>query len=76
MGALAMDNDMEYNANNNIPTTSRSAVSESGSKPGNGYYMMTGQDTDNPAFSESLLKKASREEMLKSQKVRFLYRIR
>lgn len=38
--------------------------------------MMTGQDTDNPAFSESLLKKASREEMLKSQKVRFLYRIR
>lgn len=76
MGALAMDDDMEYNANNNIPTTSRSAVSESGSKPGGGYYMTTGQDTDNPALSESLLKKASREEMLKSQKVRFLYRIR
>lgn len=76
MGALAMDDDMEYNANGNIQTISSNAVSESGSKPGSGYYMTTGQDTDNPALSESLLKKASREEMLKSQKVRFLYRIR
>ena len=76
MGALAMDDDMEYNANGNIQTISSNAVSESGSKPGSGYYMTTGQDTDNPALSESLLKKASREEMLKSQKVRFLCRIR